>query len=83
MVNQDPKKKKPLVGLAVIQKTRILQCFSFGLEGFHQDLEIGFFRTWTGFFRIWISDSTLVFLRTGSVIFYRIGYIKCITALPE
>jgi hypothetical protein len=90
MVNPDPEKKKPLVGLAVIQKTRILQCFSFGLEGFHQDLEIGFFRTWTGFFRtrtgffrIWISDSTLVSLRIWIGYFYRIGYIKSRTALPE
>ena len=38
MVNFLSKKKKPPVVWAVIQKTRILQCFSFGLEGFFRIL---------------------------------------------
>jgi hypothetical protein len=43
LLSANLKKKKPLVVLAVIQKTRILQCFSFGLEGFFQDLEMASF----------------------------------------
>jgi hypothetical protein len=50
LLSENLKKKKPLFVLAVIQKTRILQCFSLGLEGFFQDLEFGFFRIWTGLF---------------------------------
>ena len=55
------KKKKPLVSVAVIQKTRILKCLSFGLDfGFFRIGFLVFFRIefwflsdyWTGFFRI-------------------------------
>jgi len=59
------KRKNRQLYWAVIQKTRILQCFSFGLEGFCQDLEFGFFRTWTVFFGLGFRTRPLVSLRTG------------------
>jgi hypothetical protein len=45
IVKQGRKKKKPLVFLAVIQKTRILKCLSFGLVWLIHSELVRFFRS--------------------------------------
>jgi hypothetical protein len=72
-----PKKEKTASCHSGYSKTRILQCFSFGLEGFYQDPEFRFLSDLDWLLRIWISDSAFGFSSDLISYFYRIGYIKC------
>ena len=70
------KRKNRQLSERLFKKPGSLQCFSFGLEGFFQDLEFGFFRIWTGSFGFGFQTRPLVSLRIGSVISFGLDISK-------